>query len=75
MVGVIGCTSNVAKSLVLLGIRVLRCRKNLALIRRSGPDSGLGVRVLKGFEVVPSSLEIGTGSAKQESFFNFTLEV
>ena len=39
-----------------------RCRANMASIRQSRPDSGLGfqVKALKNFLVVPSSLERGT---------------
>jgi len=38
-----------------------RCRANVAHIRQSRPDSGLGfqVKVLKTFKDVPSSLESG----------------
>ena len=38
-----------------------RCRASMAHIRQSGPDSGLGLKgkVLKTFQVVPSSLAIG----------------
>ena len=40
----------------------LRCRVNMAHIRQSRPDSGLGfqVEVLKTFKIVSSSLGSGT---------------
>ena len=43
------------------GYRVVRCRANSAHIRQSSPDSGHGlqVKVLKIFQVGPSSLGSG----------------
>ena len=43
-------------------VRGMRCRTSMAHTRQSRPDSGLGfqVKVLKTFQVVPSSLGSGT---------------
>ena len=50
------------------GAECVRCRENMARVRQSRPDSGLGfqVKVLETFQVVSSSLGNDIGGAAAE---------